>query len=1149
MGLFAKKRDKCQEDARITSNRHHGRKDMTTVRMNDILVSSGLFVKWITLVGAFVLLTNGTAFSDVTVTSHWGTPTIDGRLDEGEWDTAWRRDFDHGFYKVQNDHIRLYILIDVLQDRSWDPPGVDGDYINISFDRDLNGEISDFDVNYRLFFGGDNLRYQYYDGPADFDPVVHPTRSSLGAGFGCFHADGSIVDVSGGQVCDEHRVWEIAIDLEEIHSLPGGTARMGIKVQSDDPDFEEYIPATDFFADFTELIRVSLEEEPWPLPTHAIAPSFDETVSMDAIEITQAIQRRDNGMPLVENKTTVARMYIEGEFLVAYLYGTRDGHDLPGSPLAKLDQGPITPIDREKLSDTVNFLLPWSWANGTVEFRGKALDYESYRLETDSRPVTVTFTPKEKPIYWVVRLNAGTAAAPILADRAEITAQENYLKTVYPLSGVRFRRLPWEAVGALNTTDYGVYTRELEELWLGAFLGAVFTGNWDLLPDQIYGFAPACDTVGDRCGTSTPTWWDRGLGLVTTGFRKACTGSPPTICSGESIPVTCDYSVMAHEMNHNLDTSEDGTWGRHVANPDGTDDDDWGCGAGGPDPEWPWENDHIQEVGFDTRLPWEDPSPNPCTRDVFTVIPSSFPDLMSYCWSKVPSGDPRVPMISANPTRWISTYRWVRLFCALPFPEGVSVPLLCLEQIMPLFPMSFVQLLRLGQHQAEPAFYVSGSVHKDGTGSLAQIFVQPGVPVQHIPPGDYAVEFQDGNGNTLLTQPFFVSFVDVEGVERESVDFNFQVPAQEGTSKILLTSQGQTLDVLEVSQNPPEITIEEPEEKDHWERGRHTIEWTAQDEDQDPLRFTILYSPDQGQTWHPVTWAIQGQSYEVDTALLPGGSGGRIRVIATDGFNTTHADTAGAFYVEGNPPGARITQPKEGMQFASGETIIFEGEGYDTEDGFLPGEAFVWSYGGKDFGIGSRVAARFPEGTHQVILTVTDSDHAMDQDVIEILVVADADRDRIPDDADNCPYLANADQADSDGDGIGDACDACPNDVDNDADGDGVCGDVDNCPDVANPDQTDSDDDGFGDACDGCPHSDLSPTVIIDGCDSGVANTLLFSACSISDKMAECAAAARNHGQFVRCVAHMTNRLKKAGVISGKEKGAIQKCAAQAHIP
>jgi hypothetical protein len=162
----------------------------------------------------------------------------------------------------------------------------------------------------------------------------------------------------------------------------------------------------------------------------------------------------------------------------------------------------------------------------------------------------------------------------------------------------------------------------------------------------------------------------------------------------------------------------------------------------------------------------------------------------------------------------------------------------------------------------------------------------------------------------------------------------------------------------------------------------------------------------------------------VDTAVLPGGNGGRIRVIATDGFNTTYADTEGAFSVQGNPPQADIGQPEEGRQFATGEAIVFEGEGYDMEDGFLPDEAFLWSYGGKDFGIGSRVTARFPEGTHEVILTVTDSDEETAQDVIKICVVADADSDRIPDDADNCPNLPNADQADADGDGIGDACES-----------------------------------------------------------------------------------------------------------------------------
>jgi hypothetical protein len=40
-----------------------------------------------------------------------------------------------------------------------------------------------------------------------------------------------------------------------------------------------------------------------------------------------------------------------------------------------------------------------------------------------------------------------------------------------------------------------------------------------------------------------------------------------------------------------------------------------------------------------------------------------------------------------------------------------------------------------------------------------------------------------------------------------------------------------------------------------------------------------------------------------------------------------------------------------------------------------------------------------------------------------------------------------------------------------------------------------------------------------------------------------------NHGQFVSCVSHMTNDLKKAGTITGQQKGAIQSCAAQADIP
>ena len=80
---------------------------------------------------------------------------------------------------------------------------------------------------------------------------------------------------------------------------------------------------------------------------------------------------------------------------------------------------------------------------------------------------------------------------------------------------------------------------------------------------------------------------------------------------------------------------------------------------------------------------------------------------------------------------------------------------------------------------------------------------------------------------------------------------------------------------------------------------------------------------------------------------------------------------------------------------------------------------------------------------------------------------------------DNCPTVANATQANADGDASGDACDVCPGDALNDQDNDGICagagfsapktGQNDNCPTVANTNQANADGDSRGDACDNCP--------------------------------------------------------------------------------
>jgi len=97
----------------------------------------------------------------------------------------------------------------------------------------------------------------------------------------------------------------------------------------------------------------------------------------------------------------------------------------------------------------------------------------------------------------------------------------------------------------------------------------------------------------------------------------------------------------------------------------------------------------------------------------------------------------------------------------------------------------------------------------------------------------------------------------------------------------------------------------------------------------------------------------------------------------------------------------------------------------------------------------------------------------------------------------------------------------------------------------------DTDGDGIPDDIDNCPNSDLSSTVVVDACDSGVTNILLADGCTISDEIAECADGATKHGKFVGCASKLLRSLKKksVGIITNDEADAIKTCVAEADIP
>lgn len=91
----------------------------------------------------------------------------------------------------------------------------------------------------------------------------------------------------------------------------------------------------------------------------------------------------------------------------------------------------------------------------------------------------------------------------------------------------------------------------------------------------------------------------------------------------------------------------------------------------------------------------------------------------------------------------------------------------------------------------------------------------------------------------------------------------------------------------------------------------------------------------------------------------------------------------------------------------------------------------------------------------------------------------------------------------------------------------------------------DADHDGFADDEDCNPNSITTPTIVLNGIDTGVPNHLFETGCTSSDLIARLAAAATNHGDFVSGVAHLTNDWVDTGLLSGREKGAVQSAAAK----
>ncbi|NJN18342.1 MAG: fibronectin type III domain-containing protein [Oscillochloris sp.] len=636
-----------------------------------------------------------------------------------------------------------------------------------------------------------------------------------------------------------------------------------------------------------------------PLNASAIVRDFE----VAGIEATQAIQNLANNAPLVAEKTTYVRGYARqvagpsAPNVEARLVGLRNGNPLPGSPLQPVNGVRALStggsFDRSRLNDGWYFLLPASWISaGTIELR---LEIDARQVHSDpnrsNNQISQNITFQEAPpiCVWTVPVRTHTPL-PSVYDPNFSTMIDHFkrrwptpdvwvfrdVEPVEELELCSYYGLPYPCHGPYELSDGwgfgGLPDRDkvIVSLWTRALLSFNPDSCDDIgAPVHFMGMVhPAADNGGFAGYAST---------VSNQSWVQLPAHTPNPIAPGWN--QIREGSVMAQELAHN--------YGRkHV---DCGDPDDI-------DGNYPYPPCQIANVGAASYYGFDVTTLQP-------IRPNETADFMSYARRS-----------------WVSDYTWRGLLSSVQAASVSAKPQL------------------LAQPGQAPGIFVSGVVDMENErGALSTILQLPGAS---LPPAtvqllsDQRAELDHGNTQhtyslrllgpndaVLLERTLVVRPLDDHSAESANAVFSdlFAPPAGSVTT-IQLLADGVVIDSLKPGAAAPQVTIQQPG-AGVTISNTLTLRWTASDPDQaDRLRYTVQYSHDAGASWHTVGLDLPGGpdpqvSLNLDDlGSLPGSApnGARIRVLASDGYNTTIA-TSAAFTLADRLPEPAISAPYAGQ--------------------------------------------------------------------------------------------------------------------------------------------------------------------------------------------------------------------------------------------
>ncbi len=662
------------------------------------------------------------------------------------------------------------------------------------------------------------------------------------------------------------------------------------------------------------------------------------------LEVTQAVQDLANSVPLVENKPTFVRAYVENRSagtptVRGSIIGNRievGGSRTPLGALTASNPGGtinvLSDSNRSLLNDSFYFELPEDWRAGNIELEFRAAGYSLDCREPDGTSdckSLVTFRKMNKLSInfvlakWTDASNVVHEAdfGDALQTAAEIRARFPVYDFDPEITTITLRTNPCSLTpGNLVPLIENMRTQDIAN---GKTVKQFYMG---LIPDQA-----SCGSAYGSNGTA----YSPGNSSLTFTTRNGNPGTPGR--------PTMDGNSRAHELAHNTGIGHTNSGG----------------GEASPATDYQPSDGRIstgrEEYGSNTAYGFDVYALN-SNLDGNRIFSDTTFDFMSY---KRP--------------RWVSVFNYNKLFnfIGVAGAAGPDTPELSNT-------VSVTQTV-----------VVSGTVSENpSAGTLSPLFLKETNSTIQLPaPGNYSISLRDASGQVLASYSFEPQ-TDSDGVKGP---FALVLPWNPLAKRLVLSLNSQEIASRQASQNTPTVTVTAPNGGETLNGPTATVTWTAADADGDALTYAVDYSSNNGTSWSNLASGLTSVNYLVDLRKLPGSNQTLFRVTVSDGFNAATDQSNATCTIPPHLPTASILSPQNDQLYVGDQTIVFNGSSTDVEDGFLPGSALTWRSNLNGLlGTGNSLAVNastLQEGTHIITLSATDTAEGVNTASITIRVV------------------------------------------------------------------------------------------------------------------------------------------------------------------